>query len=218
MKSILHKIYVLNGILINNILLLYWHVRDKYSPPSTDAVLFVAHPDDDTLFFHTFIKEHKPYVCLMTTGWSLRRIPDFFKCMRQYGVRYRVYPLDSKDKRIHLLEKQVGEVLSIKQFSIIATHNASGEYGHEEHIRVHQAVVNAVENKADVFCPVEKEQIQKYPLEESIVKEKMHIFEKIYVTESWVPYDELCGTPVWVTHEKLVLENISNKEDTVAFI
>ena len=206
MKALLHRLYVLVGTLACDVCLLWWTVRDRLSPPGADAVLFVAHPDDDTLFFHTFIREHKPYVCLMTTGWSLRRMPDFRRCMRQYGVRYRAYPLDSRDTRMHRLEKQVSAVIKLRDFRVIATHNAAGEYGHEEHIRVHEAVMaqcGTSGKKHKILCPVNKERITDFPLDEKSVTEKLDIFATIYTTESWVPFEEEAGTPVWVRHEKL---------------
>ncbi len=206
--QILHPIYVFVGTVINYILLAFWKVRDKINSPETDAVLFVAHPDDDSLFFHTFIKEYKPYVCLMTTGWSMRRIPDFFKCMKNYGVKYRIYPLDSRDKRINRLQKQVTDVLKIADFKIIATHNSEGEYGHEEHQRVHEAVFKVLPKDSTVFCPVLKKNLLQYPLPDKIVREKMEIFSDVYVTESWVPYDEPAGTPPWVNHEHLEKETV----------
>lgn len=200
----MHKIYIFIGKLLNYILLMAWNIRDLFNPPKSDAVLFVAHPDDDTLFFHSFLKEKKPYVCLMTTGWSLKRIPHFFKCMKQYGVKYRIYPLDAKEKRINLLEKQVEKVLSLNDFKVIATHNETGEYGHEEHKTVHRAVKNVCKGKAyDIYCPVDVSVISEYPLSADIVKEKEKIFKEIYVTETWVLYEEEAGTPVWVTNEKL---------------
>lgn len=172
-------------------------------PPRADTVLFVAHPDDDTLFFHTFIKEHKPYVCLMTTGWSLRRMPCFIKAMKHYGVRFRAYPLGTNDTRMGLHQKIVQDVLNIRKFCIVATHNVTGEYGHEEHKRVHAAVASVVKKTASdaiLLCPAMKEYIADYPLPRDDVEEKKEIFKTIYVTESWV----LDEDTVWVENEHLV--------------
>lgn len=204
--TVIHGIYVVIGKLINHAALVWWRIRDRFFPPETDAVLLVAHPDDDALFFHSFIKERKPYVCLMTTGWSLRRMSDFKKCMRHYGVKYRAYPLKSKDDRVLLIEKHVKSVLKMKYFSVVATHNATGEYGHEEHIRVHEAVVSVLKKekyRAELLCPVDVSEIKKYSLPDDISREKLDIFANVYVTESWVPFEEEAGTPIWVTHEKL---------------
>ena len=133
----LRQIYIIVGTILNYIALIGWNIRDYIFKPKSNYVLFVAHPDDDALFFHTYIKEYKPYVCLMTTGWSIKRMPDFIRCMKMYGVRYRAYPMKSRDDRMGLLKKHVNRVLRIKKFTTIATHNKSGEYGHIEHKYIH---------------------------------------------------------------------------------
>lgn len=202
-RIIAHKAYVILGTVLCNLCSIWWQIRDKISPPNTDAVLFVAHPDDDTLFFHTYIKDKKPYVCLMTTGWSLRRMPCFFKAMKYYGVRFRAYPLGTNDTRIGLHEKIIKDVLGVGKFRIVATHNATGEYGHEEHMRVHSAVASVLKKNgsdATLLCPAAKECIVDYPLPRNIIAEKQEIFKTIYTTESWV----LDEDTVWVENEFLV--------------
>lgn len=204
--TILHLLYTYIGYFYCKIRLIFWVIRDKISGIKSDSVLFVAHPDDDTLFFHTFIKENKPYVCLMTTGYSLRRLPCFFRVMKQYGVKYRAYPLDAREKRSDVLTKNAKSVLSIKDFKTVATHNEFGEYGHEEHKRVHLAVINALKGtkfNGKVLCPVEKDKLTDYPLGKKSIKEKEDIFNKLYYTESWVLTEQEAGTPPWVKNEHL---------------
>jgi LmbE family N-acetylglucosaminyl deacetylase len=181
-------------------MLIGWRVRDKIFPPKETAVLFVSHPDDDVLFFHTFIKEHKPYVVLLTTGWSLRRMPCFIKAMRRYGVRFRAYDLQSRDTRTELLQSKIHEMMKTGNFDLCATHNASGEYGHEMHRRVHDAVASVVD--CTLLTPVDKDHIRNYPLANEDYKEKVNIFQTIYTTELFVleQYSE------WVENEKLVEE------------
>ncbi len=200
MRKFAHKIYVLIGATLNNLRLIYWRLRDKINPPKEDKILFVAHPDDDTLFFHTFIKKHKPYVVLLTIGWSMRRYHCFKKVMKYYGVKYRAYNLKSRDKRVNLLEKYVKEIFDLIKPNICATHNAEGEYGHEMHQRVHKAVKKLAKCKLLVSC-FDKD-IEDYPLPAEIIKEKKMIFNKFYTTEIFV----LDQYKKWVRNEKLVLE------------
>lgn len=197
MLVLFHYIYVLIGHLFCKICLSYWEIRDFLFPPQEKAILFVAHPDDDTLFFHTFIKEYKPYVVLCTTGWSLRRLLCFFKAMRYYGVKYRAYDMDTRDKREDLLKKRVKKILSIGHFELCATHNAKGEYGHEMHQRVHQAVI--AEAQLPVWVPVEAERIEGYPVDDRTLEEKQDMFKHTYTTETWV----LDQYALWVGHEQL---------------
>lgn len=205
MKKLLHKLYKFCGHILCRVFLLYWKTRDALFPPKEDTVLFVAHPDDDTLFFHTFIKEKKPYVVLLMTGWSTIRLLDFFKVMKQYGVRCRAYDLVSalspkKDpKWIRRLEKQVSESFKAGRFTLCATHNAEGEYGHPSHRAVHEAVVKTV--SCPVLTPVSTSEIKNYPLSASVLEEKKDVFRKLYRTEVWV-LDEL---PDWAENEKLVV-------------
>lgn len=197
MYKIAHPLYKLAGHIVCRFYMWSWALRDRISPPKEKVVLFVAHPDDDTLFFHTFIKEYKPYVVLMTTGWSLRRFPDFRKAMKWYGVRYRAFDMGTNDKRIDLLRKRIKSILDSGRFEMVATHNSTGEYGHEMHKKVHNAVC-AVSNIRPL-SPVPAKEIENFPLNEMSVSEKMEIFKTIYVTESWL-IDE---KREWVFNEKI---------------
>ena len=197
MHTFAHNTYLALGHIRCRELMLYWALRDKICPPKEKAVLFVAHPDDDTLFFHTFIKEHKPYVVLMTAGWSMRRLPCFMKAMKWYGVRYRAFDMDTKDKREKLLQSRIKSILDNDHFNLCATHNSTGEYGHEMHIRVHNAVcANAT---IPVYTPAFKETIADFPLPKEIIEEKKYVFNNIYTTESWI----LEENAQWVKHEHL---------------
>lgn len=197
-KKIIRKIYKLLGLFYNKICCIFWNLRDRVKKPDEKAILFVAHPDDDTLFFHTFIKEHKPYVVLLTTGWSLRRYPCFKKVMKYYGVKYRAYNLESRDKRVELLEKYVNEMLTLLKPQICASHNAEGEYGHEMHVNVHNVVRKLVNCK--FFVPASDDDIVNYPLCDGIIKEKTMIFNIFYTTEIFV----LDQYSKWVENEKLI--------------
>lgn len=205
MKKILRKTYKCIGHIFCRICLIYWKLRDKLFPPKEDSILFVAHPDDDTLFFHGFIKDHKPYVVLLMTGWSLRRLFCFFKVMKHYGVKYRAYDLVSADstklerKWMCRLKKQVQESYDIGCFQMCATHNAEGEYGHPSHKAVHQAVMSIIDCK--VLVPETESELMKWPLSRDDREEKVELFRKLYYTEAWV-IDELPG---WVNNENLIL-------------
>ena len=194
----MHDLYKFLGKTICKLFLTWCYFRDKIIKPKTDAILIVAHPDDDTLFFHKFIKKHKPYVCLMTMGWSLRRIPCFIKTMNQYGVTFRYYDLDSRDTRYDVLVRNINSCLNIKEFKICATHGQLGEYGHEMHKRVHNAVVSQA--KCAIWVPVDENEIEKYPLPVSIVQEKQRIFNENYKTELFV----LDQYKKWIDNEHLL--------------
>ena len=196
---VFHYIYVLLGHIICKICLAYWNARDVLSQPKEQSVLFIAHPDDDTLFFHTFIKKNKPYVVLLTCGWSLRRMPCFFKAMKYYGVKYRVYDLEANDKNVMILKRVISRILANRHIKYCVTHNKEGEYGHEMHKRIHDVVISCA--KIPVMAPVMRDRIRNFPLDNRSVEEKRHLFLSIYTTEKWV----LEQYSLWVMNEKIEL-------------
>lgn len=175
----------------------FHHLKNDRKPISEKTVLFVAHPDDDALFFHTVLKSEKPFVALMTTGKSLRRMKAFRRVMNYYGVNYTYFPLSTRDKREDKLQKYVQTVLSRGNFEKAYTHSQSGEYGHEMHKRVHEAVKNRFDG--EIFTTVTEEENAALPrLEEKLCREKEMIFKTMYTTESFV----LELWPNWLYCEK----------------
>lgn len=210
MESIAHRIYRGAGTALCNCCLAWWKIRDRLDPPTSKTILFVAHPDDDALFFHSRIRQEKPYVVLLFTGWSLKRFPDFIKAMKYYGVRCRAYSLvsDGAYENEHTrrkAEKIIEKCIKIGDFHCILTHNAEGEYGHSTHKLVHEVVLKkCAQNQYRIVVPEVKTNIEHYPLDSDTLIEKQYIFENIYKSESWVMTDEPAGTPVWFRHEHLV--------------
>ena len=209
MKKLFHDIYYILGKIICNCVLAFRKIIDVVSPPETDSILFVAHPDDDTLFFNKYILENKPYVVLLFTGWSIKRFKDYLKVMKHYGVRYRAYATLSADaynnsKRRALTEKHIASSLNTGNYKTVLTHNSTGEYGHSTHKLVHECVVKVCENKPyDILCPVGISEISNYPLTQEEVEQKAFIFKTMYKSEAWVMTDEAAGTPVWFYNECL---------------
>lgn len=201
MRIIIHKIYKLAGVFTCRLFLLFWNLRDRLIPVKADSILFVAHPDDDTLFFHTYIKERKPYVVLMTTGWSLRRMPGFILNMRKYKVRYRAYPLETNDIREDLIKRYATRAMKLGDFHTCVTHGANGEYGHPMHARLYKVIKElSVEN---LITTVSEERIEDFPLQADLIEEKISIFRKYYKSELFV----LEQYVKWIENERLEKDN-----------
>ena len=118
--------------------------------------------------------------------------------MKRYGVKYRAFALNTRDERVKLLEKYVKSSFKIADFETCATHNSTGEYGHEMHIRVHNAVKKIT--TCDLYVPVNELDIIHYSLDDENKKEKIEFFKNIYTTQCFVldMYEQ------WVENEKLV--------------
>ena len=207
--NVFHTFYVLLGKLKCNCYLICFKIRDRVSPPREDSILFVAHPDDEVLFFNKYILENKPYIVLMYTGWSLKRFKDFLKVMKHYGVRFRAYstysrePYDYKSVR-RVTERHIASCLKIGDFKTVLTHNQDGDYGHVAHRVVHESVVKVCADKPfEILCPVSVEDVGKYPLSPEELENKKYIFDTMYKSEAWVMTEEEALTPIWFKNEKL---------------
>ncbi len=118
------------------------------NPAAFDKVLFVAHPDDELLFFFRPLLENPGWlvVCL-TNGGSAVRCREFLSLMAELGHQRQIWNLKdcmaacwNETKTI----SKVARILSLKtDWKMVATHNAGGEYGHPQHRQLHRIVREA---------------------------------------------------------------------------
>lgn len=198
MKNLLHSIYKIIGFILCEIHQIIFKISIKINPIKSKNILFVAHPDDDVLFFNKIMKKEKPYVVLLTTGSSIIRMNEFRKAMKYYGLRYNYYSLETRDERTDKLESIIKSEMKNGNFEKCYSHSASGEYGHEMHKRVGRAVAKVV--KCRLFTTVNADEIDRAEnkLSSEEKAEKTKIFKTIYSSQDFV-LDEYS---VWVSNEK----------------
>lgn len=179
--------------------LIFFEIRKKFSPVKETSILFVAHPDDDVLFFNRVMKTEKPYVVLLTTGFSIIRIREFRKAMKHYGLRYNYHMLETRDEREDKLAKIIKKEMKSGSFEKCFTHSPSGEYGHVMHRRVGRIVQENADCR--VFTTVSADELDRTEneLSEEEKKEKIRIFKEIYSSQDFV----LEQYSLWVAHEKI---------------
>lgn len=199
MKKIIHFVYRCLGYLICTLHNLFYPVSLKLNPIKEKTVLFVAHQDDDVLFFHSFMKKEKPYVVLVSTGFSLTRMKEFRAAMKHYGLRYNYHCLKSRDNRIKKIESIIKKELARGDFTLCCSHSESGEYGHVMHKNVGAAVKKL--SPCRTLATVDQDKIggDEYELDETQTQEKINLFKSIYRSQLFV-LDEY---KIWVTHEGL---------------
>jgi LmbE family N-acetylglucosaminyl deacetylase len=112
------------------------------------VALIVAHPDDETLWAGGLILSHPSWKCFivcMCRGSDNERAPRFYnalKILKSEGIIGDIDdgpeqdPLDEKE-----LECTILELLPLKHFDLVISHNPTGEY--TRHAR-HEEVGNAV--------------------------------------------------------------------------
>lgn len=198
MRKIIRSIYKKLGFFLCFIHNLFFKISVKLNPIKAKSILFVAHPDDDVLFFNRIMKKEKPYVVLVTTGFSIIRIKEFKKAMKYYGLRCNYHSLESRDEREDKLAEIIKSEFKNGCFEKCYSHSETGEYGHVMHERVGRAVKNNIPCK--IFTTVSADRIgdSANELTEEEKKEKINIFNTIYSSQDFV----LQEYSVWVSHEK----------------
>ncbi len=199
MKKIIHIFYKFSGHFLCKIHGILWDINKKINPVKNNSILFVSHPDDDVLFFNRVMKNEKPYVVLLTTGFSIIRMKEFKNAMKYYGLPYNFYDLETADEREEKLASIIKKELASGSFKKCFSHSPSGEYGHQMHKRIGRVVSENVD--IPLFTTVSADEIsaKQNRLSEEEIKEKTNIFKTIYRSQEFV----LDHYPQWVENEKI---------------
>ncbi len=124
-----------------------------------DALVIVAHPDDETIWMGGTILGFKN---LNWTVFSLcrasdpDRAPKFKKVCRHYGAQGIIADFEDQglmgvEESVPKIEKIIAANFARKKFAYIFTHGPNGEYGHERHLGVHLAAKKLVKKKI-IIC------------------------------------------------------------------
>jgi LmbE family N-acetylglucosaminyl deacetylase len=121
-----------------------FEVRSRDPVPRTSKVMIVAHPDDESLFGGETLTSSKGWlvVCVTNASNEVRRA-EFIKAMGLAGADYLM--LDHADHIANgnfdpALASKLALILAANPLEMVVTHGEAGEYGHKQHIALHQIV------------------------------------------------------------------------------
>ncbi len=130
--------------------------------------MIVAHPDDEAIFFGDWLIENanRPIVVCLTCSMDYdiwhkarheTRYYEFQNCIKRAGVKYfeclgmetpTLDPFEHKSDYKNILKRISWET----DWQQIVTHNQYGEYGHIQHMEVHDIVKDVFpENRVFVY-------------------------------------------------------------------
>jgi LmbE family N-acetylglucosaminyl deacetylase len=114
----------------------------------TNKLMIVAHPDDETIWGGAHLLEGGYFVICITRGYDEERSAEFCKVLKDSGNEGIIlnYPdkvlgkRDDWDRVDGKIKKDIKNVLKLKNWEMIVTHNKDGEYGHRHHIMLNKMV------------------------------------------------------------------------------
>lgn len=177
--------------------------KGKFGKKRMNAVVFCAHPDDETIFMGGTILNHPDWswdiYCFTYTDYSMRgrELKKAIDRFRSFGVKRINFNMlgfrDSKDPLVlrddfrsyGLALKEIGKK---RKFDVIFTHNKKGDYGHPQHIMVQKAVRKEFEENNSIweFICLGAEKVVPAPILENLtlvqldqksLEQKLKVFE-----------------------------------------
>mgnify|MGYP001617075444 CR=1 FL=1 len=119
----------------------------------TNALIIVAHPDDETIWMGGTILKHPEWkwtIMSLCRASDKDREPKFRKVCEYYNAKSIITDLEddklepgSINETLNLIKSN----LKVFDYNYIFTHGENGEYGHIRHKEVHQAVKQMITDK-----------------------------------------------------------------------
>ncbi len=124
-----------------------------------DNLMIVAHPDDEILWGGMHLIEDDYLVVCITCGPNKIRVNEFISVMNATEDKYIMlgYPDKTNGERDNWDTSRAGitedlkNIVELKDWNIIVTHNPQGEYGHQHHKMTNQITTQVVEDKDKLY-------------------------------------------------------------------
>lgn len=228
-KKILSILFLLLGIITLSI---YYYksthsVMKDFSKINLDHVnklMIVAHPDDEILWGGAHLIEDDYLVVCITCGTKQVRVNEFVRVMNRTHDKYIMlgYPdktngeRDNWDNDREAIIKDLTEIIGLKDWEIIVTHNPDGEYGHIHH-KMSSAIVTEITDTSDNLYYFgryySKKNITNHyeemvPINDKYLSQKKNIIG-LYKSQSFIqtmfdhmyPYEEWVQAKEWSVNE-----------------
>lgn len=119
---------------------------------NVENLMIVAHPDDELLWGGSHLIDDDYLVVCITCGPVQERVNEFVKVMNETNDKYIMlgYPdktngeRDNWDNYRNDIYENIQEIINLKEWNMIVTHNPDGEYGHIHHKMTSSLVTRAV--------------------------------------------------------------------------
>ena len=122
---------------------------------NVDTLIIVSHPTDETLWSSSLLQRDNCLVVCISCGTNKKETTEFVEIMNYTNDSYIIlgYPEYKDNSRTNWtpyyqeLSTKLNEIINMKKWSIIVTHNSEGEYGNIHHKLINNIVTENTSNK-----------------------------------------------------------------------
>lgn len=170
---------------------------------SVDKLMIVSHPGDESLWGGMHLLEDNYLVVCVSCGYDKVDKENFIKVMNisedkfiMLGYSDKIYT-NLNYKRI---KKQLKNIINYKDWSLVVTHNFSGEYGNYQHKQLNEIVSNLTDNVTyfgKFYKKIDKETVYKSSDINKKVKminvygKNYNAYKQMIPFEEWTDYDKV---------------------------
>lgn len=160
-------------------------------------IIICAHPDDETIFFSSIIKEYKPFVVCMSHRGNPIRTKEFNKALSHWGIEGCMLNMPDVPKHFAWAWKGRAILRPLREITkyceslkCVYTHNSKGESDHPHHHGL-GAAVSVIFSDYDVYMTAETFGAPSIQNNEMYI-EKYALLSSIYTSQyTWL--EKSCG-------------------------
>lgn len=175
-------------------------LKEDWHDSEAECVVICAHPDDETIFFSSVLRNKKPFVVCMSHCGNEVRKQEFLDAMAYWGLQGTMLNLPDVPGFVWAwrlfasfgLRKLKSSLPNVKT---IFTHNTSGESGHPHHYAIGASVIEVFSDCKIYITARTVPADGGGALSEEEKQEKLDVVRKCYTTqikmlETWCPWWE----------------------------
>lgn len=191
-------------------------------PKDTKKLMIVAHPDDELIWGGSRLFADDWFVVCITNGDNKTRHKELDMVMKETGDSYLIMNFPdkvdgkksdwSKDKE--KINKYLSDIINMRDWDEIVTHNPAGEYGHIHHKMTSEMVTNLVDDKSKliyfgIYYPektlektgsTDKNGNPIGKISEDDYRRKQDIFKRDYPSQKNIPFYHMFTYENWVSY------------------
>lgn len=231
-KSFLMNFMLITIAIVSSILIYNYNYVDKdYTKIDLNRakkLMIVAHPDDETIWGGAHLLESDYLVVCITCGADKTRVKEFKKVMKETDDQYimlgypdKVLGIRSSWKEDEIkIYNDLQQIISLKDWDLIVTHNVNGEYGHIHHKKTNK-IVTQIYNDYNITEPLyffgkyytkgnlAKLENKPKEIDEELYKKKVDNLIEVYESQSFIKesFNQMFRYEDWIKYENTIAKD-----------